>query len=535
MKILKTQRSIALLLLIVGLAAGVALSQGMKAVKASGAVAPDATPLSIPDPVQLSNAFSKLAKEVEPSVVQVTSTIEQKMVQRRSPHGGQQPGQQGGQPDADDFFRRFFGGDPFGGDNQGQGAQPQRPFKSQGTGSGFVVDSHGYILTNNHVVEGATKVQVQLHGDQTQYTAKVIGTDPELDLAVIKIDAGHPLDPVKIGNSDGIEVGDWAVAIGSPFGLDETVTAGIISAKGRDLGSQGHQLQRFLQTDAAINPGNSGGPLLDIKGQVVGVNTMIATNSGASDGVGFALPINMAVSAYNQIIKTGKVSRGAIGILFQRQQNPELLKAYGTSSGVFVSQVTAGTPAFKAGLKEGDIVKSFNGKPVANGDELVGLVSETPVGAKVPITVLRGDKTVDLTIEVADRANIIAGNTGDAAPGPDSAEGGDQSQSVKFGISVRALRQEDRDTMSFTATGGVLVTDVESNSFGEDIGLQHGDMLMAIDRQAISSPADVKKIAGTLKPGQAVAFKVLRSAGQLAGGGATWTPVFLAGTLPASQ
>ena len=533
MKILKTQRSLALLILIVGLAAGAALSQGMKAVKASAAasaaVAPDATPLTIPDPVQLSNAFSKLAKEVEPSVVQVTSTIEQKMVQRRSPHGGQP----GGQPDADDFFRRFFGGDPFGGD--GQGAQPQRPFKSQGTGSGFVVDSHGYILTNNHVVEGASKVQVKLHDDPTQYTAKVIGTDPELDLAVIKIDAGHPLEAVKIGNSDAMQVGDWAVAIGSPFGLDETVTAGIISAKGRDLGSQGHQLQRFLQTDAAINPGNSGGPLLDIRGQVVGVNTMIATSSGASDGVGFALPINMAVSAYNQLIKTGKVSRGAIGILFQRQQNPELLKAYGTSSGVFVSQVTAGTPAFKAGLKEGDIVKSFNGKPVANGDELVALVSETPVGAKVPISVLRGDKTVDLTIEVADRASIIAGNTGEGAATPEGAESGEQSQSVKFGISVRALRQEDRDTMTFTASGGVLVTDVESNSFGEDIGLQHGDMLMAINRQAIASPADVKKVAATLQPGQAVAFKVLRSAGQLQGGGATWTPVFLAGTLPASQ
>ena len=172
---------------------------------------------------------------------------------------------------------------------------------------------------------------------------------------------------------------------------------------------------------------------------------------------------------------------------------------------------------------------------MANGDELVGLVSETPIGVKVPITVLRGDKTVDLTIEVADRAEVIAGNTGGPASGPESAEGGEQSQSVKFGISVRALRAEDRDSMNFTASGGVLVTDVESNSFGEDIGLQHGDMLMAIDRQAVSSPADVKKIAGTLKPGQAVAFKVLRSAGQLQGGGATWTPVFLAGTLPAAQ
>ncbi len=527
MKILKTRRSLALLVLIAGLAGGVLLSQGIKVTKAAAGVAPDATPLTIPDPVQLSNSFSKLAKELEPSVVQVTSTIEQKVVQQQR-RGGQQHAMP---PDADDFFRRFFGGDPMGGDNQ----VPQRPFRSQGTGSGFVVDSHGYILTNNHVVDGASKIQVKLHDDSAEYTAKVIGTDPELDLAVIKIDAGHALAPVKVGNSDAIQVGDWAVAIGSPFGLEATVTAGIISAKGRDLGSQGHQLQRFLQTDAAINPGNSGGPLLNIRGEVVGVNTMIATNTGGSDGVGFALPINMAVNAYNQIIKTGKVSRGAIGILFQRQQKPELLKAYGATSGVFVDQVTAGTPAAKAGLKEGDIVTSFDGKPIANGDELVARVSETPVGSKVPITVLRGDKTLDLTIEVADRADIVARNGGGPAVGPDSGSGDDQGQAVKFGISVRALRAEDRDSANFQENGGVLVTDVESNSFGEDIGMQHGDVLMAINRQAVASPADVKRIAGTLKPGQPVAFKVMRSAGQLQGGGAQWTPVFLAGTLPASQ
>ena len=175
-----------------------------------------------------------------------------------------------------------------------------------GTGSGFIVDRHGYVITNNHVVEGASKVQVKLNGDPTEYTAKVIGTDPELDLAVIKIETSKALTPVKVGNSDGVQVGDWSVAIGSPFGLEATVTAGIISALGRDLGSQGHQLQRFLQTDAAINPGNSGGPLIDIRGEVIGVNTMIATNSGASAGVGFALPFNMAVNAYNQIIKTGR-------------------------------------------------------------------------------------------------------------------------------------------------------------------------------------------------------------------------------------
>jgi serine protease Do len=521
MNILKTQRSVALLILVAGLLGGVLLSQEVRITKAAAATAPDAAPLTIPDPVELSTAFSKLARQLEPSVVQVTSTIEQKVVERR--------GQRGGQPDADDLFRRFFGGDPFG----NMPAPQQR--RAEGTGSGFVVDSHGYILTNNHVVEGATKIQVKLHGDITEYTAKVVGTDAELDLAVIKIDAGHPLEAVKTGNSDAVQVGEWAVAIGSPFGLEATVTAGIISAKGRDLGGgRDHQLQRFLQTDAAINPGNSGGPLLNIRGEVIGVNTMIATSSGASAGVGFALPINMAVNAYNQIIKTGKVARGAIGIEFQRLQKPELLKAYGASEGVFVDRVTPGTPAAKAGLKEGDVITSFNGKPVANGDDLVALVSQTPVGSEVPITVLRESKPLNLTIGVADRGEMLArDNGGPGGPGGDN--GGPESQNVKFGISVRTLRQEDRDSANFQESGGVLVAEVESGSFGEDLGLQRGDVLMAINRQAVNSADDVKRIAGTLKPGQAVAFKVMRNLGQSPNGAPQWQPLFLAGTLPASQ
>jgi serine protease Do len=509
-----------LLTLIAGLAAGVLFSTGIRAAKAAASPAPDAAPLVIPDPVQLSNSFAGLAKTLEPSVVQVTSTVEQKVVQRRR---GNVP------PDADDFLRRFFGGDPFG-DQQG----PQRPFRSQGTGSGFVVDKNGYILTNNHVVDGATSIKVKLHGDSAEYTAKVVGTDPELDLAVLKIDTGHALEPVKIGNSDGVQVGDWAVAIGSPFGLEATVTAGIISAKGRDLGASGHQLQRFLQTDAAINPGNSGGPLVDIKGDVIGVNTMIATRTGGSDGIGFALPINMAVNAYNQIIKTGKVSRGAIGIQFQRDEKQALLKAYGASSGVFVGRVTADTPAQRAGIKEGDIITAFNGKPVANGNELVGLVSETPVGSKVPITVLRDGKTLNLTIEVADRAAIIARDSG--APGAPGAGGSEEgAQKVKFGMSVRSLLPADRDSMDFHATGGVVVTAVESGSFADDIGVQEGDVLMAVNRQPVSSASDVESAAATLKPGQAVAFKVMRNAGQGLGGPAQWQALFLAGTLPATK
>jgi serine protease Do len=519
MKISKTRRSIVLLTMAVGLVGGVLLSQEVHNTKAAAkAVAPDATPLVIPNPVELSNSFSKLAKELEPSVVQITSTIEQKAVERRGLQRGAPP---------DDFFRRFFGGDPFG-DNQ----MPQRPFRSQGTGSGFIVDPHGYILTNNHVVDGATKIQVSLKGDSTQYPAKVVGTDPELDLAVLKIDVDHPLQAVKIGNSDSVQVGDWAVAIGSPFGLDETVTAGIISAKGRDLGSQGHQLQRFLQTDAAINPGNSGGPLLDIRGDVIGVNTMIATSTGASDGVGFALPINMAVNAYNQIIKTGKVTRGYIGILFQREQKPALLKAYGATTGVFVDQVPAAGPAAEAGIKQGDVITSFNGKPITSGDELVGRVSETPVGSKVPITVLRNGKTLNLEITIADRAEGIARANGGQV-GPSTGE--EKGQAAKFGISVRALGQDQRDSMGLQGDGGVLVTDVKSGSFGEDIGVQQGDVLVEINRHPVNSVGDITQVAGMLKPGQPVAFKVMRSVGQGQNGANQWQTLFLAGTLPASE
>jgi len=519
MKFLKTQRSLVLLVLVAGLVAGVLFGRGFQAVKAASGAAPDATPLQIPDPVQLSNSFTKLAKELEPSVVQVTSTIEQKTVQYRGRRRqGQGPDAQG----PEDFFRRFFGEDPFGGDT------PQRPFRQQGTGSGFVVDKNGYILTNNHVVDGATRVQVKLHDDPTEYTAKVIGTDPELDLAVLKIDTKRNLLAVQIGNSDGVQVGDWAVAIGSPFGLEATVTAGIISATGRDLPSREHQLQRFLQTDAAINPGNSGGPLVNIRGQVVGVNTMIATSSGGSMGVGFALPINMAVNAYNQIIKTGKVSRGAIGILFQRENNPALLKAYKADQGVFVQSVTPGTPAAKAGIRDGDIITQFNGKPVKDGEQLVNMVSNTPVGTKVPVAVFRDGKNLDMTLEVVDRSKMLsADNRGGGAQSGDENEEG---QKVKLGISVRSLTGQERESMNLQNKGGVAVTDVDSGSFADDLGVRDGDILVAINREPVNSVDDVRKAAATLKPGEAVAVKVLRNAGQ--GDNANWQALFLAGTMP---
>jgi serine protease Do len=493
--------------LALGVLVGTLINRGVTVASAGGTAA---TALAIPSPVQLSTTFTQLAKKLEPSVVQITSTMEQRVAQRGRPR----------QNDGMDLFRRFFG-DQF-------GDVPQMPFRRQAEGSGFVVDPKGYVLTNNHVVEDATRVQVKLHGDRTEYTAKVIGTDPETDLAVLKIEAGRPLPAAEIGNSDAVQVGDWAVAIGSPFGLEETVTAGIISAKGRDLGGRDHQLQRFLQTDAAINPGNSGGPLLNIRGEVIGINTAIATESGGYQGIGFALPVNLAVKVYNQLTQTGKVSRGAIGIQFNKEEKPELLKAYGASQGVFVTSVTPGGPADKAGLKAGDIITAFNGKPLKDGEELVSLVSDSPVGSQATFSVLRDGRSLDLKLDIGDRAQIVAGNSEPGRPGPQGPDTREGVQAARFGISVRDLAPRERSQAGFPGQGGVLITGVRNDSFADEIGLQKGDVLTAINRQPVASLEDLKRIEGTLKPGDAVAIRVMRQADQAG----NWQPLFAAGTLP---
>src|SRR6476659_1240328 len=260
----------------IGIVIGTLVNTGVHAQR-SGAAAPDATPLVLPKAVQIGNEFTKLAKMLEPSVVNITADYTPKLQEGKSRKKGNDD-----DPDDDssDLFRRFFGG-PGGGDSS-----PQSQRREQ-SGTGFVVDKNGYIVTNNHVVDGVDRIKVKLHGDETEYKARLIGTDRETDLAVIKIDAKHPLAPVTIANSDGVQVGDWAVAIGSPFGLEASVTAGIVSAVGRSPALlNARTFQHFIQTDAAINPGNSGGPLLNIRGEVIGVNTMIATSGRGSEGVG---------------------------------------------------------------------------------------------------------------------------------------------------------------------------------------------------------------------------------------------------------
>jgi len=488
------------------------------------APAPDATPLVIPSPAQLSTAFSQLAKQLEPSVVNITSTYgarEQEQSQRRQrPRQGPQE-----EPEEDpsgmDFFRRFFGS-PF-------GDIPQRPFRRSSAGSGFIVDKNGYILTNLHVVDEADRIRVKFNDDTKDHDAKLIGADPELDVAVIKIDSGRSLTPARIGNSDGTQVGDWVIAIGSPFGLEATVTAGIISAKGREGFDQQHQLQRFLQTDAAINPGNSGGPLLNLKGEVIGINTAIATETGTYNGVGFALPVNMAVNAYNQIIKTGKVTRGGIGITFRRGAPQELLKAYGATQGVFVDGVNAGGPAEKAGIKPEDVIVSIEGKPVKDGDDLVNRVSATPVGNVLSVSVLRNGKKMDFQVTVGERAEIFAETLGGRRGQTESTR--TETTEAMFGFWYRTLRQGERERLGYEDRDGVLVTRVDPNSFAEDIGMARNDVITAINRQPVTSAEDVKRLQTTLKAGQPVAFRIMRPVPSRTGR-VNWQPLFLAGTLP---
>ena len=485
----------------------------------------DATPITIPPVKKLANDFTRLAQMMDPSVVYITTDYTPK---QQNAKGKRRSTPQAQPQDEDDDsmadpFRRFFNM-PFG---------TEVPRKREASGSGFIVDRNGFIMTNLHVVEQADHIKVKLTGEKTEYKARLIGSDPEIDVAIIKIDPGRALQPVRVANSDSVQVGDWAVAIGAPFGLETSVTAGIVSATGRDITAQ--QFQRFIQTDAAINPGNSGGPLVNINGEVIGVNTMIATNSGGYQGIGFALPINMAVKSYNQIIQSGRVSRGSIGISFPRDegQMAGTLKALGFRNGVIVESVTPGGPAEKAGLKSDDVLLSLNGKPIRDGSDLVSQVSEMSSGTTVTIALDRDGQKLEKQVSIQDREKVfkddprIARNRRDEMTEPD--DKGTQT-TARFGIGIRALTDEQRKELQYDQSAGVMVTVVEDGSFAEEIGVKERDIIVSINRQAVSSFDDVKRIQANLKAGDAVAFKVMRPTG--AQGTRRWGGVYLSGTLP---
>ncbi|MBZ5575530.1 MAG: Do family serine endopeptidase [Acidobacteriia bacterium] len=537
---LRTQKllsfTLILLTLSVGIVIGSLITSGVKAAKDS-TVAPGATPLTIPNPVELSTAFTQIAKQLEPSVVNISTEYRPKQAtqsrnapstrrrqqQAQPPDDGDQGEDNGGVPD---FFYRFFG-NPFG----DQGAAPdQSQRRGFALGSGVVVDRAGYILTNNHVVDQADRIQVKFAGDPTQYDAKVVGVDQQTDLAVIRVEGKKDLAAAKIGNSDAVQVGDWALAIGSPFGFQATVTTGIISAKERDIPGDTTQFQHFLQTDAAINPGNSGGPLLNMRGEVIGINTAIASRSGGYQGIGFALPINAAVQVYNDIIKTGKVTRGSIGIRFtagDTDQGRSLLKSYKVPEGAFVQDVRPGGPADKAGIKAEDVIVSIEGKPVRTSGDLVNTITATPVGNTVNIAAVRNGQRENFKVVVGDLAQIFPDEFGS---GSKEAPGKTEGTSARFGMTIQNLTAAQRQTLGVKENGGVQIASIEPDSFAEDIQLAPKDILLSINRQPVNSVDDVRRIQNTLKPGDAVAFRVLRQ-----GGDHEWNSLFLAGTLPLSN
>jgi len=504
------------LTLVIGILIGTVVSGHTSAMKSMTFSAKGATPLPLPDAIPSSNSFASIVNRVEPAVVNISTTQvlekRQSMKKRRQAPNGDQDNDP-----MQDFFDRFF-------DGRGGNGQ-DAPAAERSLGSGVIVDKKGFILTNNHVVDQATKVQVQLNGETAKYTAKVIGVDEETDLAVIKIDPGAKELPVaKLGNSDGVQVGDWVLAIGSPFGLNATVTAGIVSAK--DRGGVGRQFQKFLQTDAAINPGNSGGPLVDLAGEVIGINTAIITGSRGYEGVGFALPSSVAINVYNQLIQQGRVTRGSIGVSFQEElgTNAITLKELGAQNGVVIMGVEPGSPAEKAGLKGGDVITNVNGRAVKSGNDLVNPIATAPIGSKVKIDYVRDRQTKETTAVVEDRTRVFPGASARQT------DAHDDNQPAEFGLRVENLTPDRASRIGMDGQKGVLVVDVDPTSFGDDMGFTRGDLIAEVNRQPVSSVADYKAAISKLKPGNNVVFKVLRRQDN-----DRMLTVFLPGVVPAEN
>lgn len=508
----------------VGILIGTIISSEVKGKE--GQKTGDATPLTIPSSAaapggfsqQLSNAFAGVAKQLEPSVVNINTDSTIKNTRKRRGQDDEDDGGGG----ADDFFNHFFGG-PGGGQNPF--GQDNGPIRERALGSGVIVDSKGYIITNRHVVEKADRVRVRFQDDPpgVQHDAKVIGTDQETDLAVIKVEIDHPLPVAKLGNSDAMQVGDWVLAVGSPFGLSETVTAGIVSAKGRDI-VPGRQFQTFIQTDAAINPGNSGGPLVNMSGEVIGINTAILSETNAYAGVGFALPSKTVADVYNQL--TGpehRVSRGSIGITFDSVENPAIARVYGLGSGISVSTVIPGSPADQAGLKVGDTITAVDGKKVSKGNELVADIAARRPGSKASLTFVRNGKEQEATVTIADRAKLYAARLGDDQENDDS----NSPKQSKFGLTVRKVTPEMAERLDLPSGRGVIVQDVKPGSFAEDVNLGRGDIILDINKQPVNSEDDLTRIEASLKSGQDVVFLV-RPRGTTRQDGT----IFDAGTLP---
>jgi serine protease Do len=520
----------------VGILVGSVLTSNVSGKEQQQVDSSDARPITIPNPVTLSNGFSQIAKQIGPAVVNINteSLPKQAATPRRGRRGAAPNGDQGGdQGDMQDFFNRFFGGGGGQGDDDGQQSGGER----RALGSGYIVDPRGYIITNNHVVDKADHIYVRLSTDPEPTPgdpgrpATVVGVDKDTDIAVIKIDTKEPLPTVKLGNSDGAQVGDWVLAIGSPFGLSQTVSAGIVSAKNRSIdepsadGQATNQFQKFIQTDAAINPGNSGGPLVDMSGNVIGMNTAIYTQSMGSQGVGFAMPSNIIINVYDMLIGPDhKVTRGSIGVTFQAAPSSAVNRVYGfASGGVIVNQIVPGGGAAKAGLEPGDVVVSIDGRNIKNGDDLVADISARRVGTSVKLGYLRNGKASTASVAIGDRTKTYADLNAKGDDDSDSPQEVDAGQN-KLGITVSAVPPAAATKLGLK-NGGVAVTSVRSGSFADEISLVKGAIIVEINRKPVSDESSYRAIVSGLKSGDDVVF-VVRDA--LRGGG----NAYVGGTLP---
>jgi serine protease Do len=425
--------------------------------------------------------FATLAERLSQTVVNISTTSQPETPQQPSPFGQ-------GNPNPQEFwepFERWFGA-----------PMPRRPFKERSLGSGFIINRDGFILTNNHVVENADEIVVRL-SDAKEYKAKIIGRDPKTDIAVIKIESAAGLTAVSMGDSDVLRVGEWVMAIGNPFGLEHTVTAGIVSAKGRFIGQTSYD--QFIQTDVAINPGNSGGPLINLKGEVVGINTAIFSRTGGNIGIGFAIPINLAKELLPELEEKGRVTRGWLGVLIQKV-TPEIAESLGLEDarGALVADVMKGGPAEEAKIEVGDVIVEYDGHPVHDSNELPLMVARTKVGKSVPLKVIRNGTRMDVEVHIRELK--------DEGEVTETAESGGD-----FGLTVQPLTPEIAESLGLAEDiEGVVVSGVEPGSSADDAGLRRGDVIIEVNRQPVKDVRGYRKAMGGIAEGKSALLLVRR-------------------------